>query len=150
MLTLLRIGWTNLRRDRVAQALTFLLPIVFFSIFASVFGSRGGENMPPRRRSRWSTRTAPSSAGASSTALGKETALRVRAAAPAPPRSIAPAAERLVRNGDVPVAVVIPEGWAPASARAASAAGTAGRAARGSVGSGRAADGAGAAAEGRR
>ena len=28
-------------RDRVAQALTFLLPIVFFSIFATVFGGQG-------------------------------------------------------------------------------------------------------------
>ena len=35
------ISWTNLRRDRVAQALTFLLPIVFFSIFATVFGNQG-------------------------------------------------------------------------------------------------------------
>ena len=40
--TLLRISWTNLKRDRVAQALTFLLPILFFSIFASVFGNQGG------------------------------------------------------------------------------------------------------------
>ena len=38
--TLLRIGWTNLTRDRPAQALTFLLPIIFFSIFATVFGSQ--------------------------------------------------------------------------------------------------------------
>ena len=42
MSTLLWIAWTNLRRDRVAQALTFLLPIVFFSIFANVFGRQGG------------------------------------------------------------------------------------------------------------
>ena len=46
MLTLLRIGWINLKRDRVAQALTFLLPIVFFSIFASVFGGQGDEQTP--------------------------------------------------------------------------------------------------------
>ena len=38
--TLLKAGWLNLRRDRVAQALTFALPIVFFSIFASVFGGQ--------------------------------------------------------------------------------------------------------------
>ena len=38
--TLLRIGWLNLKRDRVAQALTFLLPILFFSIFATVFGNQ--------------------------------------------------------------------------------------------------------------
>ncbi len=38
--TLLRIGWINLRRDRVAQAMTFVLPIMFFSIFAMVFGNQ--------------------------------------------------------------------------------------------------------------
>ena len=38
--TLLRIGFINLRRDRVVQALTFLLPVMFFSIFASVFGNQ--------------------------------------------------------------------------------------------------------------
>ena len=64
MLTLLRIGWMNLKRDRVAQALTFLLPIVFFSIFASVFGGQGGDSTP-RIRSRSSTRITPSSASAS-------------------------------------------------------------------------------------
>jgi ABC-2 type transport system permease protein len=38
--TLLRIGFINLRRDRVAQSLTFLMPIIFFSIFAMVFGNQ--------------------------------------------------------------------------------------------------------------
>ena len=38
--TLLRSSWINLKRDRVAQALTFALPIIFFSIFASVFGNQ--------------------------------------------------------------------------------------------------------------
>src|SRR6476646_2835033 len=42
--TLLRISCTNLKRDRVAQSLTFLLPILFFSIFASVFGNQGGNS----------------------------------------------------------------------------------------------------------
>ena len=42
MWTLIRVGLTNIRRDRVAQALTFVLPIVFFSIFATVFGGRAG------------------------------------------------------------------------------------------------------------
>ena len=41
VLTLMRIAWTNLKRDRVAQSLTFLLPIIFFSIFALVFGKPG-------------------------------------------------------------------------------------------------------------
>lgn len=34
----LRVSWINLKRDRVALALTFVLPIVFFSVFALVFG----------------------------------------------------------------------------------------------------------------
>ena len=38
--TVLRIGWISLRRDRVVQALTFLLPILFFSTFALVFGNQ--------------------------------------------------------------------------------------------------------------
>lgn len=38
ILTLLRIGWLNLCRDRVAQVLTFVLPIAFFTIFALLLG----------------------------------------------------------------------------------------------------------------
>src|SRR5687767_3508930 len=41
--TIIYIGWLNLSRDRVAQALTFLLPILFFSIFASVFGGQSSQ-----------------------------------------------------------------------------------------------------------
>jgi ABC-2 type transport system permease protein len=44
--TLLRIGWLNLKRDRVAQAMTFALPIMFFSIFALIFGQQ--HNSTPR------------------------------------------------------------------------------------------------------
>jgi ABC-2 type transport system permease protein len=109
MLTLLRLGWINLRRDRVAQSLTFVLPIVFFSIFASVFGGRGDDPTPrvaiavvDEDGSELSRRIIE--------ALGKETALRVRTAAAGAPATDRAAAERLVRNGDVPVAVVIPKG----------------------------------------
>lgn len=44
--TLLQIGWTNLRRDRVSLAMSFGLPIMFFSIFALIFGHQG--NATPR------------------------------------------------------------------------------------------------------
>ena len=112
MLTLLRIGWTNLKRDRVAQALTFLLPIIFFSIFASVFGSQGGDRAPSiavavvdEDRTEFSGRIVEG--------LRRETGLRVRAGnatdAGAAPVDRA-AAERLVKNGDVPVAVILPRG----------------------------------------
>ena len=35
--TILRISWINLVRDRVALALTFVLPVIFFSVFVGVF-----------------------------------------------------------------------------------------------------------------
>jgi len=120
MLTLMHIAWTNLKRDRVAQALTFLLPIIFFSIFATVFGGRGNSQTTRIRvavvdedQSELSRRMIDG--------LKKETGLRVRtsaaddAAGPALDRA---AAERLVRNGDVPVAVVIPRGLGAAFGQA--------------------------------
>ena len=111
MLTLLRIGWMNLKRDRVAQALTFLLPIVFFSIFASVFGGRGGDSTPRVSIAVVDEDRSPSSRGGSWQALQKEKALRVRADGAERSRALdRAAAERLVRNGDVPVAIVIPKG----------------------------------------
>jgi ABC-2 type transport system permease protein len=40
--TLLRIHFTSLRRDRVAQLLVFVVPMAFFTVFALIFGGRGG------------------------------------------------------------------------------------------------------------
>ena len=112
MRTLLRIGFINLRRDRVAQALTFLLPIVFFSIFAAVFG--GQQNAATARiRVAIVDEDHTEVSARLLEGLRNERALRARTTAaedgtgPALDRA---AAERLVRNGEVPVAVVIPPG----------------------------------------
>ena len=43
--TVVRIAFLNFLRDRVALALTFVLPIVFFSIFAFVFGGVGSDGV---------------------------------------------------------------------------------------------------------
>jgi ABC-2 type transport system permease protein len=113
MLTLIRVAWTNLSRDRVAQALTFLLPIIFFSIFATVFGQQGNAQTTRIRiavvdedGSAFSRRMVEG--------LKKEGGLRVRTTTnaddPGAPDLDRPAAERLVRSGDVPVAVVLPKG----------------------------------------
>src|SRR5258708_7122182 len=110
--TLVRMSWTNLKRDRVAQALTFLLPVLFFSIFASVFGSQGRDGTSRVRiavvdedGSDFSHRIVQG--------LKAEKALAVRATSDVEGKG-APldraAAERLVQNGDVPVAVVLPKG----------------------------------------
>jgi ABC-2 type transport system permease protein len=113
--TVMRIGWLNVKRDRVAQAMIFLLPIVFFSIFASVFGRQGGAAtarvgiaVVDEDRSELSGRIVR--------ALAREKGLRVRDPAPDAPPLDRAAGERLVRTGDVPVAVIIPAGLGEAFA----------------------------------
>ena len=112
MTTLLRISWTNLKRDRVAQALTFLLPILFFSIFASVFGNQGG-NSTSRVRIAVVDEDGSELSRRIVEGLKGETALRVRLTADAEgkgPLLTRATAELEVQNGDVPVAVILPKG----------------------------------------
>ncbi|MEM1182383.1 MAG: hypothetical protein AAGM22_28815, partial [Acidobacteriota bacterium] len=45
--TVLRVSWLTLARDRVALGLTFVLPIVFFTIFASVFSAMDPDGLRP-------------------------------------------------------------------------------------------------------
>jgi len=116
--TLLRVSRTSLRRDRVAQMMVYLLPIVFFTIFASVFGRQSMSNMSRIRvavvdedRSDVSRRLIE--------ALAADDGLRVRDS-----MEVAGGAVRgpgapldrehalgLVKAGEVPVALVIPAGW---------------------------------------
>jgi ABC-2 type transport system permease protein len=107
--TLIRLGLINLRRDRVAQALTFILPILFFSIFAMVFGN---QRSPTRRiavavvdedRSPYSRNLVA--------ALAAEGGLDVRTTADGASTPLTRAqAEAMVKGGDLPVAVVLPAG----------------------------------------
>ncbi len=112
--TVVRISLINLRRDRVAQAMTFLLPILFFSVFAMVFGTVSSSTTPKVRlavvdedHSELSRRLV---AG-----LEREPSLVVRTTAPAA-KDTEPApldretARELVRRGTVPVALVLPAG----------------------------------------
>jgi ABC-2 type transport system permease protein len=127
--TLLRIGWLNLKRDRVAQALTFLLPVLFFSIFALVFG----QQRDPTRKVNVAVVDEDGSEYSKKLmhALRQEGGLRVRTTADGKDTGATldrASAEALVRQGDVPVAVILPKGigarrmfW-----RAASAGGPAG------------------------
>ena len=103
LLTLIRIAWLNLKRDRVAQALTFLLPIIFFSIFAAVLGnqrdtaSRVRVAVVDEDRSEFSQKLVA--------ALRQEGGLRVRTHAAADgtgPELTRAAADTLVKNGAVP------------------------------------------------
>jgi ABC-2 type transport system permease protein len=110
--TLLGVAFTNLRRDRVAQALTFVLPIIFFSIFALVFGGQG-TNQPSRVRVAVVDEDRSELSRRLVEGLGREPGLRVRTTVGEEGQQSAidrQSAERLVRAGDVAVAVVIPSG----------------------------------------
>jgi len=111
MMTLIRIGWLNLKRDRVVQMLTFLVPVVFFSIFASVFSNQRDTTSRIRVAVADEDRTDFSKKLVK--ALQEEGGLRVRTTADAEGTGAAldrAAAEALVRAGTVPVAIVLPKG----------------------------------------
>ncbi len=117
ILSIVRTGFLNLRRDRGALTLSFVVPIAFFSIFAGIFGSRSGGLNPIRvalvdeDRSENSRRLVE--------ALEAEGGLRAETA-PAGTKGAAPvpydarSAEAAVRAGDVSVAVLIPRGFGEA------------------------------------
>jgi ABC-2 type transport system permease protein len=111
--TLLRASRIALSRDRVAQTMTFVLPIAFFSIFAMVFG-RQSMNNTSRIRVAVVDQDHSASSRAWLAALEQEASLRVI-------DSVGTGAERklldrgralsLVQAGDVPLAVIVPAGW---------------------------------------
>lgn len=117
ILTMIRIHLIGMRRDRVVQAMTFLLPIMFFSIFATVFGNQ----RDPTNRVRVAVVDEDQSEYSQKLVKALEAegglAVRRRLTLEAPPTDSAPVvyldrgqAEALVRKGEVPVAVIIPKG----------------------------------------
>jgi ABC-2 type transport system permease protein len=109
--TLLRIFVTNLKRDRVALMMVFLLPIIFFSIFANVFGAQ----RDPTRKVNVALADddhSPFSAKLSK-GLIAEGSLAVRTTTEKDGKGdplTRATAEKLVRDGDISVAVVLPKG----------------------------------------
>jgi len=110
--TLLRIGFINLRRDRVAQALTFLLPVMFFSIFASVFGNQRNHTsriyvpLADEEKSEYSRKLVK--------ALSAEGSLIIQTTKDGEPGAAEltrEAVETLIRKGSYSVAVVLPKGF---------------------------------------
>ncbi|HYI11268.1 MAG TPA: ABC transporter permease [Thermoanaerobaculia bacterium] len=111
---MIRNSAMNLRRDRAALVLTFVLPIAFFSIFAGVFGARG-DSRTPRIRLIVVDEDRSDHSAALVAALGKESGLNVmketadkRAPVTAYDRA---SAEAAVKAGRAPVAIVIPKGF---------------------------------------
>ncbi|MBI1796168.1 MAG: ABC transporter permease [Candidatus Eisenbacteria bacterium] len=116
--TLLRIAFTTLRRDRVVQMSVFLLPIVFFTIFAAIFRSQT-RGVTAGVRAAVVDEDHSEASRRIVAALAEEKGLRVRTAArpEGAPRGAAEVpldrarALALVKAGDVPVAIVIPAGF---------------------------------------
>ena len=111
--TLLQISWLNLRRDYLALGLTLVLPIVFFSIFAVIFGGIGEQNagasleilVVDDDRTELSEQFIES--------IGELGAVVIREPEPTTRES----AREMVRAGDHAVAVVIPGGFSETYAR---------------------------------
>ena len=109
-------SWKQLRRDRGAQVLAFVVPIAFFSIFAVIFGPKGSN---VTGTSRVVLAVADESNTAESraliTALQGDSSLRVltltKSKAPATPAPFTRAVvEGMVKTGEVSVALVLPAG----------------------------------------
>ncbi|HEY3637547.1 MAG TPA: ABC transporter permease [Rhizomicrobium sp.] len=116
---ILRNGFRALRRDRGALVLAFVLPIAFFSIFALVFG--GMSSGTPRVDVAVVDQDHSSVSNRLVDGLSRESSLRVHIKPDAhtnggeAPASSAPytaaTAERAVRDGSVPAAIIIPKGF---------------------------------------
>ncbi len=106
----------NLRRDRAAFILAFVLPVAFFTIFAGIFSNSGSRAATRRIRIAVVDEDGSDVSRLWIDALRAERALEpVTAqgggkALPAGPYT-APSAAEAVRKGEIPVALVIPKGF---------------------------------------
>jgi ABC-type Na+ efflux pump permease subunit len=110
ILNVVRTGWMNLRRDRAALVLSFIVPIVFFSIFAAVFGGRGNRTSKVRLAVADEDRSERSAQFIA--ALRAEKGLRIVETDASKNPYDAQSAEAAVRSGDIAVALIIPKGFA--------------------------------------
>jgi ABC-2 type transport system permease protein len=119
--TLLRIHWTNLRRDRVAQLLTFVVPMAFFTIFAIIFGGRSGEITTRVHLAVVDESRTPASARLVRALQAEKSLIVLTRTRTARDTTSVPLdrarAEQLVREGRVPVALVLPAGLDTSLAR---------------------------------
>jgi ABC-2 type transport system permease protein len=110
-----RTALTGLRRDRASLALSFVLPIAFFTIFAMVFS--GQHDTIPRVHVIVVDEDHSAASRDLVRGLQREGSLQVsthpeaKQHASTPPDYTAASAEGAVKSGDVPVALIIPTGW---------------------------------------
>ena len=112
---IIRTAMISLRRDRAALALSFILPIAFFSIFAVIFGGRR-DTVPKitvivvdEDQSHASQRLVKG--------LEREGSLVVRTRPVSKNKGVqrqeytAASAEAAVKAGDAPIALIVPRGF---------------------------------------
>jgi len=110
-----RTSWLNLRRDRAAMVLSFVVPLVFFSIFAGIFG--GQRNSTSKVRVAVADEDRSPESKNLIDALARESSLDVRLVPDAKQPGIrfdAKSVEEYVRKGSAPAAIVIPKGYGAA------------------------------------
>jgi ABC-2 type transport system permease protein len=117
ILAVVRTHFARLKRDRAAFVLAFVVPVVFFSVFASIFG--GARSSTPRIRLIAVDEDGSENSRRFLAALRAEKGLNVLLS-PAPQQGHAAApydrsgAEQAVRAGTAPLALVIPKGFGQA------------------------------------
>jgi len=105
----------NLKRDRAAFVLAFVLPVAFFTIFAGIFAG-SGKSATRKIEVLVVDEDQTENSWRFLAGLKSETGLDVQAAAPPekggePLPYTAASAEAAVRRGEAPVAVVVPKGF---------------------------------------
>ncbi len=113
---IVRTALIGLKRDRAALALSFILPVGFFTIFAVIFG--GQHDTTPKIKvivvdqdqSQASRELVQGLQRESSLVISTRPDSKSKAASPLPDYSAA-TAEAAVRAGDAPVALIIPSGF---------------------------------------
>ena len=110
---IVRTAIAALRRDRPSLALSFLLPIAFFSIFAAVFG--GQHSSTPQVKLIVVDEDQSAASRQLVQALKREPSLVVRTESESKEKPAqtftAESAEAAVKAGDFPVALIIPHGF---------------------------------------
>lgn len=113
ILSIARTALVSLRRDRASLALTFVLPVAFFSIFAVIFGNQ--RDTTPRVTAIVVDQDHSEASQQLVQALEKETSLNILTTHSAQGKAAAPytaaTAEAAVKAGDAPVALIVPKGF---------------------------------------
>ena len=114
ILPIIRTAIVSLRRDRAALALSFILPISFFSIFAAIFG--GQRDATPKIHVILVDEDQSAASQQLVNALQREASLVVMTQPATKDKTTVPdytavTAEAAVKAGDAPVALIVPKGF---------------------------------------